>query len=55
MRRGFKTSLLKIVFALIAAEPPLSPSPPAMVHRLNIDIAERVSTSLRMAAPSRND
>jgi hypothetical protein len=33
---------LKIVFALIAAEPPLSPSPPAMVQRFDIGIAERV-------------
>jgi hypothetical protein len=33
---------LKIVFALIAAEAPLSPSPPAMVQRFDLGIAERV-------------
>jgi len=39
---ALRFSLLKIVFVLIAAEPPLSPSPPAMVQRFDIGIAERV-------------
>jgi len=37
-----------IVFAGIGAEAPFRPSPPAVVHWLNIGIAERVSTPLRM-------
>jgi len=44
-----------VVLARIGAEPAPSPSPLAVVHRLNDGIAERVRTSLRMPAASRND
>jgi len=44
-----------IVLAVIRAEAPFRPSPMATVQRLNIGVAEWVTTSLRMPAASRTD